>query len=171
MPQGPPSVRPRYYGIGASGSRRDDRSVDVPDMRISGCMRSTLCCCLFLFAGCENRVSRVQKRAERDLAELRRLWDGEALDAFVTYANETEYLGYAESLAGRLSQLRADVGAIRHQAEPLIDAEPADERAYAVAHQVLACEQGVLEISVAYDIELRIVGFHVNGNALPATPR
>ncbi|MCB9880252.1 MAG: hypothetical protein H6832_00065 [Planctomycetes bacterium] len=140
-------------------------------MRTHGSLRFALCVGSFAMVGCENCAKRVQPQAERDLAALQRHWDGEALDAFVAHANQTRYLDDASGLADRLSQLRADVGAIRQKAEPLIDAKPADARAYAVAHQVFACETGVLEFSVAYDTELRIVGFHVNGNAMPAAPR
>ena len=140
-------------------------------MGTHGIPRFALYACLFAMIGCENRAKRTHPQAARDLVALQRHWDGEDLDAFVAHANQTHYLDDATGLAERLSQLRADVGAIRQKAEPLIDTKPADPRAYAVAHQVFACETGVLEFSVAYDTELRIVGFHVNGNAMPATPR
>lgn len=126
-----------------------------------------------VLGGCsEDRSARVLPSAQLDLASLRDFWNEGDLAAFVALADETRFLDDRAQAAGRIEELHASIGRIRQQADPLVDSAPADPRAYAVVHQLGTAERGVVRFSLAYDEQLRIVGFEVQAPAsLPASPR
>lgn len=125
-----------------------------------------------ILAGCsENRAAKLSPRCGADFATLRELWNASDLVAFVAYVDAERFLDNREEITHNLSSLRREIGAIRQLTEPMIDGNPEDRRAYAVAHLVTTTEYGVARFSLAYGKELTIQGFNVQGNSHPAAPR
>jgi hypothetical protein len=123
-------------------------------------------------AGCsENRVAKLTPRCNADFATICELWNASDISSLITYINHAKFIDDPEAITARMTDLRREIGAINNLTEPMIDGQPEDPRAYAVAQLVTATERGVAKFILAYGKELTILGFHVQGSGHPSAPR
>ena len=115
----------------------------------------------------EDRIAAATPTVERDLGRLMDAWDAGRIEEFHRLLNADDYLPDRDGALAELGRLRRRIGPTAQSAGFLIDDAPEDPAAWVVAHQPMAMARGVLRLSLAYDRELRIVGFHLDSGTLP----
>lgn len=108
------------------------------------------------------RVLRTRPQFAADAAMALREWNAADARALVGHQEAAGGVGGAAQIE-RLAQLRATLGRVTQHGEGLIDPLTGDARIYAVGHHVVATEHGVARVRIAYDRDLRIVDFGVDG--------
>ncbi|MEE4380731.1 MAG: hypothetical protein V2J02_01925 [Pseudomonadales bacterium] len=141
-----------------------------PDRKLL--LRAFVALLLVVGIGCgEDRIAAAAPTVERDLARLMDAWDAGRMEEFHRLLNADDYLPDRDAALAELGRLRRRLGVMEQTAGFLIDDAPEDPAAWVVAHQPMAMTRGVLRLSLAYDRELRIVGFHLDSGTRPGAGR
>lgn len=118
--------------------------------------------------GCgEDRVAAATPTVERDLGRLMDAWGAGRIEELHRLLNADDYLPDRDGALAELERLRRRPGPRAQSGGFLIDDAPEDPAGWVVAHQPMATTRGALRLSLAYDRELQIVGFHLDSGTLP----
>jgi len=127
---------------------------------------------LVVGVGCgEDRIAAAAATVERDLARLTDAGDTGRIEEFHRLPNADDSLADRGAALAELGRLRRRLGVMEQTAGFLVDDAPEDPAAWVVAHQPMATTRGVLRLSLAYDRELPIVGFHLDSGTRPGAGR
>ncbi len=120
-----------------------------------------------MLASCSGHsIDSAKTKIDTDFIQLKSYWNSKNLDAFVKFINREHFLPNPEKHAEDLQKLRMKLGKIRQDSGLVITDKTTDKRAKFVANMAMTLQRGVLTITLAYNSNLDIVGYHFQYQSL-----